>query len=934
MICSLLSERAGAFEPPLSVIYSFTNGLSPGAGLVIGTNGSFYGVTSTGGPTTNGGIYEVTSNGVLTNLIWFDGNNGSMPLAPLIEDKSGNFYGTASAGGYKSNGTVFELTSAGNLKLLAAFNGTNGSTPMGPLVEGTNGWYYGTTFNGGSNGLGCVFCVNTAGVLSNVFSFDGTNGANPASGLTKGSKGELYGTTEYGGANGLGTLFVISYSGTLTTLYSFTNASGSFPGGLTADNGGNLYGSTISGGAKFAGTIFEFTSSSNLKTWAAFGVTNGGNPNSSLIELKQGNLYGTTQEGGAFGQGTVFTVDARGFLTDLISFDGPNGDLPLSGMTLGSNGVFYGTTSLGGSNHCGEIYQLGLLPFIIKPPANQPYASNHKAEFSVEAGGTPPLSYQWLFSDINAIPPGTNEIPGATNASLTVGKEQLTNGGLYTVIISNAYGINTTSAVLSVVAPSVSLVSPPATVSNAALTISGKASGPNGVSIVQCQLNSNGWFAVQGALEWKTNLTLRPGTNLVQVRSFDPAGNPSTVRSVRVFYVTLSPLTLLINGSGTISTNFKGTNLIVGRSYTMQAKPARDMLFYNWTGAITTNSNPLTFEMQSNLTETANFETNPFIAAEGGYEGLFFATNGVAEQSAGLVTGLVLKTNGSYSGQLYLQGIRYGFSGSFDPAQESNVTIARSAKQGGKITMALTLNSNALTGTISGTNEGEWTSVLLAEPIFKVVGSAEYTMLIPSGQDGPTNSPPGYGYALVTNHNGSVTLSGALADGAALSQTVSIVGDGDIPFYVSLYGNTGLLLGWLNLNGGLSATNLCWIKTPSSATLLYTNGFTNMVTNALASAWTPATNDLSAGTLMISNTGLALNYTFSITNNDLRKEGTTPTNSLTGTLAVKTGLLKIIFGNGEGKETTTGYAVILGDSTNGGGYYVAKTNAGKIMLTR
>ena len=933
IICSLLTERVDAFEPALSIIYSFTNGLSPSSGLVIGTNGSFYGVTATGGPSTNGGIYEVTSNGVLTNLIWLDGTNGSMPMAPLIQDKSGNLYGTASSGGNKSNGTVFELTSAGQLKLLASFHGTNGSTPMGPLVEGTNGWFYGTTFNGGSNGLGCIFCVNTSGVLSNVFSFDDTNGANPAAGIIKGSNGELYGTTEYGGSSGLGTLFVISYSGTLTTLYSFTNVTGSFPGGLIEDTRGNFYGSTISGGAKFAGTIFEFTSSSNLQTWVAFGVTNGQDPNSPLIELKQGNLYGTTQEGGAFGQGTIFTANSKGLLSDLISFDGTNGALPLSGMTLGSNGDFYGTSSLGGSNSCGEIYQLGVLPYIIKPPANQQYASNHMATFSVEAGGSQPLTYQWMFSDTNDMPGGTNEIPGATHTNLILAKEQLTNGGTYTVVVSNAYGTVATSAVLSVVAPSVSIVSPPATVSNASLTISGKASGPNGVSIVNCQLNSNGWFAAEGALDWRANLTLQPGTNLFQARSFDPAGNPSTIKSATVFYVTLSPLTLLINGGGSISTNFKGTNLIVGRSYTMQAKPAKDMIFSNWTGSITTNSNPLTFEMQSNMTETANFETNPFIAAEGTYEGLFFATNAVAEPSAGLLTGLVLKTNGAYSGQLYVQGIRYGFSGSFNPSEESSPTVARSAKQGGKITMALTLNTNSVTGAISGTNDGGWTSALLAEPMVKLTGSAEYTMLIPPGQDAPANSPPGDGYVLVTNHNGSVTLTGALADGATFSQTASIVGDGDIPFYASLYGNTGVLLGWLNLNGALISTNLWWIKTPSSATAFYTNGFTNIVTNVLTSAWTiPAANYLPAGTLIVSDTNFALNFTVSITNSALRKAGSTPTNSLSGTLTIKTGLLKIIFGNGEGKATTTGYAAILGDSTTGGGYYVTKTNAGKITL--
>ena len=925
-ICSLLSGRAGAANPPLSVIYSFTNGLSPDSGVVIGTNGSLYGVTATGGPSNDGGLYEVTSNGVLTNLIWFDGTNGAMPLASLIKDKSGNFYGTASSGGVRSNGTVFELTSAGQFKLLASFERTNGSTPMGPLLEGTNGWYYGTTFNGGSNGLGAIFALSPAGVLSNVFSFDGTNGANPASGLIQGVNGELYGTTQYGGSSGLGTLFEFSYTNKLTTLYSFTNATGSFPGGLAQDTSGNFYGPTVSGGADFSGTIFKFTSSSNLETLVVFDVTNGADPNSSLSATGEGNWYGTTQQGGAFGQGTIFTLNSKGFLTDLISFDGTNGAQPRSGLILGTNGYFYGTTSLGGSNGYGAIYQLGVFPYFIKPPASQMYASNHTATFSVEAGGSQPLSYQWMFD-------GTNELPGATNASLVVAHEQLTNSGTYTVVVSNVFGAVSNDAVLSVVKPTIALVSPPATVSNASLTISGKAADPNGIAAVLCQLNSNGWFVVGGTVDWHANLTLQPGTNVFQAQSFDPVGNSSTIKSATIFYVTLSPLTLQTNGGGSISTKFTGTNLIVGRSYTVQAKPAKGLIFSNWTGSITATNNPLTFVMQSNMVVAANFETNPFISSEGTYGGLFFDSNAVAELSAGLVSGLALKTNGAYSGQIFVKGARYGFTGSFNPSEESYPAVARSAAQGGRIVMNLTLSTNGVTGTISGTNDTGWTSTLLAERVGKSVGSAEFTMLIPPGLGAPSNSPPGYGYALVTNHNGSVTLSGALADGAAFSQTVSIVGDGDVPFYASLYSNTGLLLGWLNLNGGLSATNLCWIKPPSSSSALYTNGFTNIVTNVLASAWTkPPANYLQSGMLMLSNTGPALNFIVSITNSTLRKETNSPTNSLTGSFTAKTGLLKIIFGNGTGKDTTTGYAAILGDSTNGAGYYVTKTNAGTITL--
>jgi hypothetical protein len=53
---------------------------------------------------------------------------------------------------------------------------------------------------------------------------------------------------------------------------------------------------------------------------------------------------------------------------------------------------------------------------------------------------------------------------------------------------------------------------------------------------------------------------------------------------------------------------------------------------------------------------------------------------------------------------------------------------------------------------------------------------------------------------------------------------------------------------------------------------------------------------------------------------------------LTGKINPKTGLLKVTFGNGTGTATTTGYAAILQDTTNGGGYFLIKTNAGAVLI--
>jgi hypothetical protein len=192
---------------------------------------------------------------------------------------------------------------------------------------------------------------------------------------------------------------------------------------------------------------------------------------------------------------------------------------------------------------------------------------------------------------------------------------------------------------------------------------------------------------------------------------------------------------------------------------------------------------------------------------------------------------------------------------------------------------------------------------------------------------------------LITNHAGAVTISGGLADGTSFSQAVPVSGSGDLPVYGNLYGSTGLLLGWLGLESGSPAGNLTWIKEASRFSTLYTNGFTNLLA-VQGSPWTNplphmAAIDLPAGRLEISGGSLVSPLIFNVAvsnNNTLVKLAGSPTNSLTGTNNPKTGLLTITFGNGSGKATTVGAGVVLQNSTNAGGFFLGKTNAGSMLL--
>ena len=99
-----------------------------------------------------------------------------------------------------------------------------------------------------------------------------------------------------------------------------------------------------------------------------------------------------------------------------------------------------------------------------------------------------------------------------------------------------------TPPVLVVISPKVHQ-----TVSAAVLTVTGKASDNVGVTQVFYQLNRTGWNLATpnpGWSNWMAEVTLSPGTNLVQAYAEDAAGNPSKTNSVSFVYGTSAPGTL------------------------------------------------------------------------------------------------------------------------------------------------------------------------------------------------------------------------------------------------------------------------------------------------------------------------------------------------------------------------------------------------------
>jgi len=372
--------------------------------LAQGANGNFYG-TAGGGVYGYGAVFEITPAGTLTILHSFCSQgpqnfcpDGADPMAGLVLATNGSFYGTTEAGGAYGYGTVFKMTPKGELTTLYSFCAqrgcTDGANPEAALVQATNGDLYGTTVEGGTGGGGTVFKITPAGTLTTLYGFCAqsgcSDGENPYAGLVQATNGDLYGTTFSGGDGYSGTIFKITLQGALTTLYrfgSYSGADGYLPyGGLVQAANGDLYGTTSQGGAYPGyGTVFKMTPKGEFTPLYSFCTqnecTDGAIPYAGLVLGTDGNLYGTTYYGGVNstscdlgypGCGTVFRITTKGTLTTLYSFCSQpgcaDGFYPYEGLMQGTDGSFYGTT-LGGN---GTIFALnvGLGPFVETVPTS------------------------------------------------------------------------------------------------------------------------------------------------------------------------------------------------------------------------------------------------------------------------------------------------------------------------------------------------------------------------------------------------------------------------------------------------------------------------------------------------------------------------------------------------------------------------------------
>ncbi len=504
------------------------------------------------------------------------------------------------------------------------------------------------------------------------------------------------------------------------------------------------------------------------------------------------------------------------------------------------------------------------------------------------------------------------------------------NGATGTFQLNLSFVPDTTKPTVTIKTPASN-----AKLTNSTVQVTGTASDNVAVNFVQVQLvnaaGSNEVVMANGSNSWSATVTdLIPGPNTLLVQAFDTSSNASTVEKRTVNFTVISPLTVTVTGTGTVTPDLTKTPQAVGSTLTLTAKPGTGQVFSSWSGDLFATTPTLTFTMQSNMVLQANFVPNPFLPAVGNYQGLFYDTGAPAHENAGFFNATVAST-GSFSSKIILAGKSYSLSGQFAAGGEATATLVRKGLSTVTAQLQLDLGGGGITGTFS---DGTFTSQLLAmRPMSNAAALAgRYNFFLPGVASGMGDS---YGSVTVTS-TGGLTAAGVLADDTKAAQKTSVLANGMWPFYVPLYSGTGSIFGWINftnqaetdLSGGIT-----WTKPEQAKAKFYAGGFTNSV-NLLGSLYTNASPVLNfeSGIVLLQGGNLTNSIQNSVTlgaDNKVTNNGATP---LTLTITPTTGAFKGTALNPSTGKSQAFTGVVIQKMNEGEGFFLGTTNSGSVLF--
>jgi len=322
------------------------------------------------------------------------------------------------------------------------------------------------------------------------------------------------------------------------------------------------------------------------------------------------------------------------------------------------------------------------------------------------------------------------------------------------------------------------------------------------------------------ATKWTFPVTnLAPGPYSILAVGYDDKGN---ARLVSENFELLSKLAVKIQGKGRVTAGLNGKYLEVGKSYKISATPNSGQVFAFWTGAVANpNSAATTFVMSSNTVLTACFTNNLFPSVAGSYTGLFLDSAGVSPSNAGFIK-ITVTSTGAFSGDLMFPSFTYPVSYQFLYNGQSILQGRYAFNTNDFLDVFLSLDLTNGTDTITGyvadqsaSGNYNWTSdLVLYRGVSGVSGSnapavGKYVLVAQ-----PENAAAGY-EAVSLATSGALSLSGALPDNTAISQSAKISKDGIWPVYIVLSGDKekGMIVGWqTNTLTGACDGQLYWCQ--------------------------------------------------------------------------------------------------------------------------
>ncbi len=457
-------------------------------------------------------------------------------------------------------------------------------------------------------------------------------------------------------------------------------------------------------------------------------------------------------------------------------------------------------------------------PGIINQPVGRSLMAGQPAAFSVTVSGGGALSYQWLKNG--------GEVGGANQASYTIASTRLADAGSYRVRVSNASGsVLSDTAMLEVTSPDA--VPPRVSISaprqrsrqfTPLVQVTGLASDNQRVAQVQVRINGGAWLNAYGTETWSANVIATPGLNTVQVRALDAFGNTSPIIEREFIYVRTSPLAVRVSGDGRVTPNLDGRALEVGRSYILKARPARGSIFSHWSGAGASSEATLRFVMIENLSLSAYFIRNPFPEVAGSYNGLFYDTSDVDQESSGYFT-VKVTSKGKFSASIRWLGKRIPVSGQFRPDGRATNVVTRVNFPAMRLELALDFTSqHRITGTVY---LGGRQVPVQADRSGRTAGrfAGRYQVILPNAGLEP-DQPAVLGQLTIgIDRDGNATVAGRMADGAALNHRTTVSEEGYLPLHAVLDHGRGSLIGWIRLmpEDAVAMQGLVsWLKAPAA----------------------------------------------------------------------------------------------------------------------